>query len=413
MNNEPARCWRGASLCLVVAAMALRVWWAFASDSMPFSDFKRYFDVASEFARTGQLACQGHPFVFQSPGYPLFLGALFWLFGISVLVGKLANAALAILMLAIFWRVVQRQGFSSWAQVVALAIVAFYPPMVTFVSVLGQEMLALVFVALVLWLVKRGGFWLGVCCGLLTLTRPQFILLPFCLAGLGCAWKWYGKEACALLLAGFAVAMTPWVARNWLLFGMFLPTTGHSGYVLLVNNNPANRAGVWMPLSKIALTPEQREVFRAMNAEYLLEEGDEDWKGVVWTPALDRKAFRMAVDNIVREPLRFLEMGFRRMGNTYFTGGTCALYWAFNGDNQATPRLNDLTDWFAIGIFWLSLAGLAVVARQRDPVLIASALLFLISLLAIFVFEGQGRYVLPTVPASAILIASVANRLRL
>jgi hypothetical protein len=150
-------------------------------------------------------------------------------------------------------------------------------------------------------------------------------------------------------------------------------------------------------------------VFREMKAEYLLEEGDEDWKGVVWTPSLDKKVFRMAVDNIKKEPVRFIEMGFRRIWNTYFTGGTCALYWAFNGNNQATPRLNDLTDWFAIVIFWLSLAGIVVVARQRDPVLIGSALLFLISLLAVFVFEGQGRYVLPAMPASAILIAAVVD----
>jgi len=378
---------------------------------MPFSDFKRYFDIASEFAATGNLSCQGHPFVFQSPAYPLFLGALFWMFSPVVLVGKLANAVLAILVLAIFWKVIQRQEFSPWARLLALAVVAFFPPMLSFVSVLGQEMLALFFVVVILWLVKRGGFLLGLCCGLLALTRPQFILLPFCLAGLGWLWKWYSKQACALLLAGFALALSPWVVRNWRVFHAFIPTTGHSGYVLLVNNNPANRAGVWMPLSKIALTKEQRDVFRAMKAEFLLEEGDEDWKGVVWTPALDKAVFRMAADNIKKDPLRFIEMGFRRIWNTYFTGGTCALYWAFNGDNQAVPTLNNLTDWFAIVVFFLSVAGIVVVARQRDPVLIGAALLFLISLLAVFVFEGQGRYVLPAMPASAILIGAVADRI--
>lgn len=411
MNNKPAWSWRGVCLCLVVAAMALRVWWALCSNSLPFSDFKRYFDIASEFAATGNLACQGHPFVFQSPAYPLFLGALFWMFSASVLVGKLANAVLAILVLAIFWKVIERQGFSPRAKLLALAVVAFFPPMITFVSVLGQEMLALVFVMTILLLVKRGGFLLGLCCGLLALTRPQFILLPFCLVGIGWLWKWYSKQACALLLAGFALALGPWIVRNWLVFHAFIPTTGHSGYVLLVNNNPANRVGVWMPLSKIELTKEQRDVFREMNAEHLLEEGDEDWKGAVWTPALDKKVFRMAVDNIKKEPLRFVEMGFRRIWNTYFTGGTCALYWAFNGNNQATPALNDLTDWFAIIVFFLSLAGIVVVAQQRDPALIGSVLLFLISLLAVFVFEGQGRYVLPAMPASAILIGAVANRL--
>ncbi len=411
MNNKRSWSWQGIGLCLLIAAAALRVWWALYANSMPFSDFKRYFDIASEFARTGNLSCHGHPFVFQSPAYPLFLGVLFCVFSPSVLVGKLANAVLAVLMLAVFWKVVERQDFSPWARLLALAVVAFYPPMISFVSVLAQEMLALLFVVLILLLVKRGGFLLGLCCGLLALTRPQFILLPFCLAGLGWLWKWYSKQACALLLAGFALVLTPWVVRNYKVFHAFIPTTGHSGYVLLVNNNPANRVGVWMPLSKIELTSEQREVFREMRAEYLLEEGDEDWKGVVWTPALDKKVFWVAVDNIKKHPLRFIEMGFRRIWNTYFTGGTCALYWAFNGDNQAVPMLNNLTDWSAIVIFSLSLVGIVVVARQRDPVLICAILLFLIALLAIFVFEGQGRYALPAMPASAILIGAVADRI--
>jgi hypothetical protein len=397
----------------LLLAIGVRVWWAFASNSLPFSDFKRYFDIASEFARTGNLSHCGHSYVFQSPGYPLFLGILFRVFAPSVLVGKLANAGLAILVLAIFWRVLQRQELSPRARVLALLVAGFYPPMITFVSVLGQEMLAIVWVAMILLLVKRGGFLLGLCCGLLTLTRPQFILLPVCLAGLGFVWKWYSKQTCALLLAGFALAMTPWVVRNWLVFHEFIPTTGHTGYVLLVNNNPANHVGVWMPLSKVELTGEQRAEFRALGAESLLEEGDEDLKDIQWTTAVNKAAFRMATDHIKRHPFHFIELAFKRLWNTYFTGGTCALYWAFNGDNKATPRLNDLTDWFAIAIFWLSLAGIVVVAGGREPVSICAALMFLISLLAIFVFEGQGRYVLPSIPASAILIAAVMSKLKI
>lgn len=413
MNNKPAWSWQRTGVCLLLLAIGVRVWWALASNSLPFSDFKRYFDIAAEFARTGNLSHFGHPYVFQSPGYPLFLGILFRVFSPEVLVGKVANAVLAALALIVFWKVLERQSITPLARVLALVVAGFYPPMITFVSVLGQEMLAIVLVVMILLLVKRGGFLLGLCCGLLTLTRPQFTLLPFCLVGLGFVWKWYSKQACALLLAGFALAMMPWIVRNWLLFHEFIPTTGHTGYVLLVNNNPANHVGVWMPLSKVELTAEQRAEFRALGAESLWEEGDEDLKDIQWTTAVNRAALRMATDYIKLHPLRFIELGFKRLWNTYFTGGTCALYWAFNGDNQATPRLNDLTDWFAITIFFSSIAGIVIVAGGREPVAICAALMFLISLLAIFVFEGQGRYVLPSIPASAILLASVANKLRL
>lgn len=404
--------WQKTGLCLLLLAIGVRVWWALFSNSLPFSDFKRYFDIASEFARTGNLSHAGHPFVFQSPGYPLFLGILFRVFSPDVLVGKMANAVLAVLALVVFWKVLEQQNLTPAARALALFVVGFYPPMITFVSVLAQELLAILWVVLILLLVKRGGFLLGVCCGLLALTRPQFILLPVCLVGLGWFWKWYSKPACGLLLAGFVLALSPWIIRNYRVFHAFIPTTGHSGYVLLVNNNPANHVGVWMPLSKIALTSEQREVFRSLKAESLLEEGDEDLKDTQWTAAVDKAAFRMAVDHIKRHPLHFLELSFKRVWNTYFTGGTCALYWAFNGNNQAVPLLNDITDLFAVGTFLLSIAGIVVVARQHDPVLISAVLLFLISLLAIFVFEGQGRYALPAVPASAILIGAFVDRFK-
>jgi len=412
MNNEATWSWRKTGWCLLALAIAVRVWWALASNSMPFSDFKRYFDIASEFTRTGHLSHYGTPYVFQSPGYPLFLGVLFRLFGPSVFVGKLANAVLAILSLLVFWKVLERQNLAPLSRVLALAVVGFYPPMITFVSVLAQELLAILWVMLILLLVRRGGFLLGICCGLLALTRPQFILLPFALAGVGWLWKWHSKQAVGWLLAGFVLTLSPWIIRNYRVFHAFIPTTGHSGYVLLVNNNPANHRGVWMPLSKIALTPEQREVFRSLKVESLLEEGDEDLKDMQWTPAVDKAAFRMATDNIRRDPLHFLELCWKRLWNTYFTGGTCALYWAFNGDNQAVPLLNGITDVAAIVIFLLSVAGVVVMAGNRDPVFVCAVLLFLISLLAILVFEGQGRYLLPAVPASAILMAAVADRLR-
>ncbi|MCX7886148.1 MAG: hypothetical protein N3B01_02670, partial [Verrucomicrobiae bacterium] len=208
---------RCSPLCSVLlAAIAVRFWWAVSSNSLPFSDFKRYYDIACEFARTGRLAGQGHPFVFQPPAYPLFLGTLFWLFGPSVTVGKLANAVLAVAMLLVFWRVLRQTDFPQWAKLVALVVVGFHPPMITFVSVLGQETLALLFVVLTLWLAPRGGFWLGMCCGLLTLARPQFVLLPFCMAAVGLGQKWYNARAAAWLLAGFAVALAPWALRNWL-----------------------------------------------------------------------------------------------------------------------------------------------------------------------------------------------------
>ncbi|MCX7887008.1 MAG: hypothetical protein N3B01_07125, partial [Verrucomicrobiae bacterium] len=52
------------------------------------------------------------------------------------------------------------------------------------------------------------------------------------------------------------------------------------------------------------------------------------------------------------------------------------------------------------------LAGLAAVVHWHNPVLLTAALQFLICLVAIFVFEGQGRYTVPAMPASALLIAA-------
>jgi hypothetical protein len=102
--------------------------------------------------------------------------------------------------------------------------------------------------------------------------------------------------SCSALLAGAAVVLVPWTARNtWQLGGTVILTT-HGGYTLLLGNNPDFYAH--LNSSDWRLPWDSRAFERAWD-ESTRREGD---RPVV----LDQIAYRRAWQNIVADPWMFL-----------------------------------------------------------------------------------------------------------
>ena len=107
---------RLAIIILLIIGFALRIIAVFALPVEPVSDFKRYYDLAEVYARTGRLEQNGIPFVFQPPAFAVFLGAVFYLFHASITVGKIANLLVALLSLLIFVLAVRRMPLREHLQ---------------------------------------------------------------------------------------------------------------------------------------------------------------------------------------------------------------------------------------------------------------------------------------------------------
>lgn len=393
---------------LALGGLLLRLGFLATWNVQPTSDFQRFFEVARGFAERGELAHLGRPYVYQPPGWPLLLGCLFAATGPSVVAAKALNVALSLGTLALGGVALHRLPAARWAKLAAFAVLAGFPSLGAFVNVLGGETLAAFCVGALLFAAglpgRRGVALSAVALTALCLTRPQFLLVGALLPlGLLATRSWR-PAAAGLFGAVLLVGLTPWTVRNWRAWGALVPVDAHSGYVLLVNNHPGNSFGGWMALSEVQLTAEQRARFEAVGAGALFEPGDEDEKTFLWTPAMDRVATRVALGMISERPGQFAVMGLKRFARTYVTGGTTSLMWAL-GEMPQRPWLPLTTDVLSVAMLLLSLAGAWRTVRLRSPAAVCACAVLATNVLATFLFEGQGRYALPAVPAACLLVA--------
>ena len=242
------------SVVLVVIALVVR--WVYLYESRdcpsfrePLIDAQTYHDLARRMAEGGGI---GEGLFWQSPFYPLFLAAVYKIFGVSIVAAKLIQTVLGAITCLITFHF-GRLLFDRRTGLLAGVIVALYGPMIFFDGqLLATAWASLWAISLVFlfWRAGRDGSaaWLlaaGICGGLAVMTRSVF--LPFVLAMF--LWllvvqtrrllSWPRRlAALATFLAGLAIVGVPagqlseQVTRRWSL----IPAS--AGINLYLGNNP-------------------------------------------------------------------------------------------------------------------------------------------------------------------------------
>lgn len=210
-----------------------------------FADMQDYHDRGVHLLQTGTLSRDA----FRVPAFPMLIAGVFKLFGQQLVAVRLAQAVLGVLTVALTY-VLARRLTTGRGALVAAFIVAVYPALVLYSFYLMAETLFtfLIVLAIVLWMNSRT--WVALVAGLVlgaaTLTRSVGLAL---LAGivLAEAWRMVAERRrpdlrplarVALLIAGFAIALAPWVQRNYAVYHRFVPTDTSSGFNALLGNYP-------------------------------------------------------------------------------------------------------------------------------------------------------------------------------
>jgi len=198
-------------------------------------DSERYMKLAENIIDCGMFSYEGRlPTANDTPGFPLFLVGLRLLFGPSLLAIYIAQIMLstATVLMAFY---IARQYFSDQAGLWAAALTAIYPMGFIFVATPLTETLYTFLVAAFMAVfarISRGMNWAlaaGVVGGMATLTRP--IVGGF--IGLAClilALRPKTRAAGLVVLGVFTLVMAPWIIRNAITFGEFIPLSTTTGY---------------------------------------------------------------------------------------------------------------------------------------------------------------------------------------
>jgi hypothetical protein len=197
-------------------------------------------DKSDDFARTfvahGTFGfIPGHPSAYTQPLYGWFLIPIYWLFGRNWLAVGLAQTLVAVATSVVVWRI-GRRWLSPRAGVIAAVLVGLHPYLVWHDMHLNREILDGLLIALVALLAlvvaeRKGALLalaLGGAAGLAILGNARLALLPLVLAAFVAFPLERSRRSlllAAAVVAGAAVVVLPWMARNEVSVGCFVLTT--------------------------------------------------------------------------------------------------------------------------------------------------------------------------------------------
>jgi 4-amino-4-deoxy-L-arabinose transferase-like glycosyltransferase len=382
------------AVVLRVAVAAVTVGLFTPADREPAADSRIHAALADNLRHGRGFSLDGQPTADTPPLYVVLLAGVYELTD-SPAVVRIVQAALgglSVLFLYMFATNVlgHRRGL------VAAALLATFPHAV-YIS--GLHLTENLFVVLVLAaaVVSRRlavrprvltAVGLGGLLGLAALTRAVFVaFLPLVILWALGTWGWRQVQAyrlSAAALAAAAAVLLPWLVRNHVVLGAALPVQANGGMVFWAANNPHADGGlVWPTRSTWQAGPPP-------------DDGRYGWRSL--SPGEENRLYvQTALAWIRSDPAAFGRLVLKKLGRLY------GFSRAEDGRDLPAPRAVRLVYG---GVMAAAAAGVVSGLRWWRPLLFV-LLLAAFTNLTVVIFSGASRYLLPTVPALAIL-ASVA-----
>jgi 4-amino-4-deoxy-L-arabinose transferase-like glycosyltransferase len=365
------------------------------------SDVDGYWGIAANLREGNGFAWGTKPVTTATrpPMYPIFLAGVQWLTGGREGVALASQAALdAVTCVGIYVLAGIVTGSVAAAYLAGL-LWALYLPEISEVTRFWSEPLCALFItyALLLLIVARlhDKLWLagmaGIVFGGAALTRSAFVLLPVLLVGVvlveGGTGR--GRRACFAggVLLGVILSMAPWVMRNALTFGAFIPTYSQTGLSLYVGN-------VTLDGDDYLTAPRVSDAVRKVEARIAT---DPEWARAQDSEVqLDRLVGREAQRLIREHPVRFAKLSLVRGVRLWFNMGFGRVAsWRSVGVAAINGGLLALG---IVGLIWGKLAW----SRRARPLVITLIYGTVVPLLSLAV----ARHIFPVIPALTVLSAA-------
>jgi len=275
---------------MVLIALTLRIGYMVVAHTYRFKTVDDNFGFGFEMGRIGRSLALGRgfgnpfhgltgPTAWEPPLYPFLIAGVFKLFGIytqmsAIVLLTFNSICSALTCIPIF--LIAKRCFDQRVAVWSAWMWALLPPVIFWTTrYVWETNLATLLLVLIVWLAlamenrDRLVLWLGfgILWGVAALTNTALLsFLPAC-----GVWLWYrrAKQAKAslagLLIASimFGACVTPWIARNYRVFGRFIFIRSNFGAELRLGNGPGAN-GMWMDYLHPTKNVEQLELYKQM-----------------------------------------------------------------------------------------------------------------------------------------------------
>ena len=280
--SDPA-CLRAAAMWVLFAAFVLRVCWAISVPVIPLSDSNAY-DVFAQNIAAGHCYCwrPGEPTAYWAVGTAALYAAIYGVFGHSYTAIVVLNILVALASVALGMSLARR-WLGPVAGMLTGWILALWPLMIEFTTILASEMLFNLCVLAVFWLAGMPGWkWFprglaaGIALAASVYIRPVALLLaPLAFVQEALIQRRPGRAlaACSLACVVMIALVLPWSMRNLQVFDRFVLVSTNAGANFWMGNNPDSNGG-YMPLPETDIVNEA-DLDRDLNRkawEYIREQ---------------------------------------------------------------------------------------------------------------------------------------------
>lgn len=379
---------------LVLGLLASILWVTFVN-TQPFSDFDYYYNLSVNIAN-------GLPWgdTYTSVGYCIVLGGIFKLFGASILKAKIFNILLTLVSNICFISILDKLDIKEGKKKIIFAVFVFMPNNIFYNSMLATEVLFTTILLLITNIYFGSGkfkyLWIGILTGLNTMVKPFFAIFFFAifLVDLIKEKKFIKsiKNSFVVLLISTLV-ISPWLYRNTKLVGQPTYVSNNGGIVLYINNNSQNKLGRWMAAEEVENSIVKTDEYKSANMTQ------------------KNKMLGSAAKKWIKEhPIQFVQLGFKRLFNTYFVGDDIlySTYGSGISDQTKTTMLsitNNIRNLiFGLGIIYILIYSICILKSilYKQTELLSKFNLYLVVLFFMFTSvyfatEGQGRYAFPEI----------------
>jgi len=220
--------WRRTLLVIFVLALFTRgVFISTQQEGFYFPDSVRDFQAAKNLIANAEFDADYD----RAPAYPVFLAAVFTLFGESILAVRVVESLMGAL-LAVMIATLGKRAVGEIVGTLAGTLWSIYPLGIFLAGLVYPTTLATTLLACGVWCVlpdpqeefsARGMFFGGIFFGLAALTIPVALLTIVFIA----AWVFYwaprsGLVLASVLLLGSAMCLVPWTARTFFVHGQLV-----------------------------------------------------------------------------------------------------------------------------------------------------------------------------------------------
>lgn len=390
---------------ILVLAFATRLGIAIATKSWIFSSDDNFWEFGYEMGQIASTLAMGNgfgwpewsahpegPTAWMAPVYPFIMAVAFRNLGIyssqAAIVLQLFQIILSVLTCVLLYFLGKRL-YNAQVGLIAAFLLAMYPPAVHYsVRIIWDTSLFTACLILIILMFLRqaqspdmkGGAFLGLLIGFTALVNPVVIgPFPFALTWLflkaNADRRAIIKSMSAMVIASCLV-ISPWLVRNYGIFGNFVPIKSNFGHELFLGNNEYATGTYEDAFGR----------YRKKNPMTALTAADQAYLRQSDEVSRNRFLLHKAITSIVTHPIDFLKRTMSRF----------VAYWTYMRPTDTWQAKVSVISY--LSVLMLAIGGLFITRDRRKDVQLVLLFLLLIPVPYYLTIVGVFRYRFPIEP---------------